>query len=365
MKGKGILNTMVLLILVLLCFNGMVYVNSQKVPAMFVFGDSIVEVGNNNFLNTLAKSNYYPYGIDYNRVATGRFSNGRSLIDFIGNMMGVPSPPPFLDPSTTGSRILNGVNYASASGGILEESGRHYGDRLSMGRQIQNFQSTLNQYKTMMNPTELNQFLAKSLVVVVTGNNDYINNYLLPGLYASSSNYTAPEFANHMINNLARQMLALYSLGLRKIFIAGVGPLGCIPNQRATGSAPSGRCVDSVNQIVGFYNTGLRSTVEQLNRDHPGAIFAYGNTYGVLGDILNNPAAYSFSVVDRACCGFGRNRGQISCLPLQLPCLSRERYLFWDAFHPTESAVYVFAWRAVNGPPNDVYPMNIKQMSVV
>lgn len=40
--------------------------------------------------------------------------------------MGVPSPPPFLDPSTTGSRILNGVNYASASGGILEESGRHY-----------------------------------------------------------------------------------------------------------------------------------------------------------------------------------------------------------------------------------------------
>lgn len=87
-------------------------------------------------------------------------------------------------------------------------------------------------------------------------------------------------------------MKALYSLGLRKIFIAGVGPLGCIPNQRATGSAPSGRCVDSVNQIVGFYNTGLRSTVEQLNRDHPGAIFAYGNTYGVLGDILNNPAAY-------------------------------------------------------------------------
>lgn len=73
----------------------------------------------------------------------------------------------------------------------------------------------------------------------------------------------------------------------------------------------------------------------------------------------------AFSVVDRACCGFGRNRGQISCLPLQLPCLSRERYLFWDAFHPTESAVYVFAWRAVNGPPNDVYPMNIKQMSVV
>lgn len=79
-------SNMVLVVLVLLCFNGMVHVNSQKVPAMFVFGDSIVEVGNNNFLNTLAKANYYPYGIDYNRIATGRFSNGRSLVDFIGKL---------------------------------------------------------------------------------------------------------------------------------------------------------------------------------------------------------------------------------------------------------------------------------------
>lgn len=41
-------------------------------------------------------------------------------------MLGVPSPPPFADPSTIGSRIVNGVNYASASGGILDESGRLY-----------------------------------------------------------------------------------------------------------------------------------------------------------------------------------------------------------------------------------------------
>lgn len=32
--------------------------------------------------------------------------------------------------------------------------------------------------------------------------------------------------------------------------------------------------------------------VEQFNRDHSDAKFVYGNTYGVFGDILNNPAAY-------------------------------------------------------------------------
>ena len=84
---------------------------------------------------------------------------------------------------------------------------------------------------------------------------------------------------------------ALYSLGLRKFFIAGIGPIGCIPNQRATGQAPPGRCVDYVNQILGTFNQGAKSMVDQLNK-RPGAVVSFGNTYGAVGDILNNPATY-------------------------------------------------------------------------
>ncbi|KAK2433257.1 GDSL Lipase/Acylhydrolase superfamily protein [Trifolium repens] len=340
MKEKGIMTYVVMiLVIVLLCCYGVAHVNSQRVPALFVFGDSLVDVG--------------------------RFSNGKSLIDFIGDMLGVPSPPPFLDSSTTGQNMLNGVNFASASGGILDDSGRHYGDRHSMSRQIQNFGITLNQYRTMMNATALNQFLAKSIVIVVTGNNDYINNYLLPGFYGTSRNYSAPQFANLLLNTFSRQLLALQSLGLRRFFLGGIGPLGCIPNQRARGAAPFGRCVDSVNQMVVTYNAGLRSLVEQLNRDHSDSMFVYGNTYNVFGDILNHPNAYAFTVIDRACCGIGLNRAQVSCLPMQLPCLNRDQHVFWDAFHPTQSAVYVFAWRAVNGPQTDCYPINIKQMALL
>lgn len=94
MRNKGVweyhVSTTATMLLLLLCSNGIatVYSQSQKVPALFVFGDSLVEVGNNNFLNTIARANYYPYGIDYattyGRGYTGRFSNGRTLIDFIG-----------------------------------------------------------------------------------------------------------------------------------------------------------------------------------------------------------------------------------------------------------------------------------------
>ena len=59
------------------------------VPAMFVFGDSLVDVGNNNHLpnvNNSCKANYPPYGVDYpaSHSPTGRFSNGYNLADHLG-----------------------------------------------------------------------------------------------------------------------------------------------------------------------------------------------------------------------------------------------------------------------------------------
>ncbi|KAI4331978.1 hypothetical protein L6164_016921 [Bauhinia variegata] len=353
------------LVILLVCSDGIAMVYSQRVPALFVFGDSLVEVGNNNYLNTLAKANYYPYGIDYGGGATGRFTNGKAIIDFIADMLSVPSPPAFANPSTTGTNILNGVNYGSAAGGILDESGRHYGARYSLSQQVLNFERTLDQLRTMMNGTALSQYLAKSIAIMVCGSNDYINNYLMPSLYSSSYTYTPQQFGNLLLNSYVRQILALYSVGLRKFFFAGIGPLGCIPNQRATGLAPPGRCVDYVNQMLGTFNDGLRSMVDQLNRRYSNAIFAYFNTYRGFGDILNNPAAFTFSVIDSACCGIGRNQGQITCLPYGVPCPNRDQYVFWDAFHPTQAATYVLAWRAVNGPPSDSYPINVLQMAQI
>lgn len=60
---------------------------SQVVRGIFVFGDSLVDVGNNNYLSSIAKSNYYPYGVDFEYGPTGRFSNGKTFVDFIGKLL--------------------------------------------------------------------------------------------------------------------------------------------------------------------------------------------------------------------------------------------------------------------------------------
>lgn len=74
----------VVLLVFLKCSNQMVAAETYGVPAIFVFGDSLVDVGNNNFLHSAARANYYPYGIDFSDGPTGRFSNGRTVIDMFG-----------------------------------------------------------------------------------------------------------------------------------------------------------------------------------------------------------------------------------------------------------------------------------------
>ncbi|OAY65604.1 GDSL esterase/lipase [Ananas comosus] len=313
------------------CFFSAGVHGAPQVPAMFVFGDSLVDDGNNNYLSDL---------------------------------LGLPYLPPYTSPGLNGTRLLGGVNYASAAGGILDETGRYLGDRFGLNQQVLNVQSNLNEIRALLGGgNSYNQYLARSIVVMALGSNDYINNYLLPSLYTSSYNYTPEQYANLLLNHYTRQILALYSMGLRKFLLAGVGPLGCIPSQRASGLAPADRCVDQVNQMVGFFNRGVRSLVQQLNTNHPGAIFVYGNTYGAVGDILNNPATYGFTVVDRGCCGLARNQGQVTCLPFAVPCTNRNQHVFWDAFHTTQAVNLILAQRAYTGPQNDVYPINVQQLA--
>ena len=65
---------------------------AQQVPCYFIFGDSLVDNGNNNQLQSLARADYLPYGIDFGGP-TGRFSNGKTTVDVIGNLFTSNSRP--------------------------------------------------------------------------------------------------------------------------------------------------------------------------------------------------------------------------------------------------------------------------------
>lgn len=82
-SGVGVV--LIMMILVVQCSTSIGSVSAAaQVPAMFIFGDSLIDVGNNNYLSSFAKSNYYPYGCDFRAGPTGRFSNGRTVVDMLG-----------------------------------------------------------------------------------------------------------------------------------------------------------------------------------------------------------------------------------------------------------------------------------------
>ncbi|XP_057432936.1 GDSL esterase/lipase At5g22810-like [Lotus japonicus] len=117
-------STILLLIVVLnIVANG-----HPLVPALFIFGDSFVDVGNNNQLLTVIKANFPPYGRDFeNHNPTGRFSNGKLAIDFIAETIGfTSSPPAYLNLDIKGNSLLNGANFASAGSGLLDHTGRQH-----------------------------------------------------------------------------------------------------------------------------------------------------------------------------------------------------------------------------------------------
>ncbi|KAL0305568.1 UNVERIFIED_CONTAM: GDSL esterase/lipase [Sesamum radiatum] len=99
-----------------------IVVGEPKVPCLFIFGDSLVDNGNNVNRNTTAKVNYFPYGIDFPGGPTGRFNNGRNIADILAELLGFDKYiAPFA--SSTNQDILRGVNYGSGGSGILDETG--------------------------------------------------------------------------------------------------------------------------------------------------------------------------------------------------------------------------------------------------
>ncbi|EMS58259.1 hypothetical protein TRIUR3_26384 [Triticum urartu] len=108
------------LILMHLLLSSGSWATAGKVPAIIVFGDSTVDSGNNDYIPTVARGNFPPYGRDFEGgVATGRFTNGRLVTDFMSEALGLASSvPAYLDGSYTVDQLASGVSFASGGTGL-------------------------------------------------------------------------------------------------------------------------------------------------------------------------------------------------------------------------------------------------------
>ncbi|RWW15787.1 hypothetical protein BHE74_00017622, partial [Ensete ventricosum] len=210
---------------------------SSAARAFFVFGDSLVDNGNNNYLATTARADTPPYGIDTpSHRATGRFSNGKNVPDIVSEYLGAEPTLPYLSPELHGERLMVGANFASAGIGILNDTGI--------------------------------QFVSLSSRSTLRGK---------------------PSPAGRLLT--LPRVHRLHELGSRRVLVTGIGPLGCVPAELALRSR-TGACDPELQRVPDLYNPQLMQLLSDLNAQYGSEVFVAVNAYKMHMDFITNPGEY-------------------------------------------------------------------------
>ncbi|KAL8268297.1 hypothetical protein R6Q59_002095 [Mikania micrantha] len=329
--------------------------SGSQVSCYFIFGDSLVDSGNNNNLITTEKANYPPYGADFPKGATGRFTNGRTSADIIGQLLGFPGfIPPYA--TATDAEIISGVNYGSGGAGILPESGINLGDRISMDEQLLNHAAIIARLSVLQgNKTFTNEYIKKCIYLVNIGNNDYVNNYLMPDTYPDGRIYNPDQFASVLIRQYSKQLRTLNKLGARKIAVFGLTLIGCTPAEIAMFGTNGEPCVDSINNVTQLFTNRIKPLIDDLNNAFADARFTFINFTNIF------PPQEGELVPNVPCC---RVQSNALCVPYSVPCPNRTLEIWYDGFHPSEIANTLTASRSYNAlSPMDASPYDISHLA--
>ncbi|KAE8707796.1 GDSL esterase/lipase [Hibiscus syriacus] len=327
--------------------------------AFFVFGDSLVDNGNNDYLDTTARADSPPYGIDTpSHRPTGRFSNGKNIPDFISDALESEPTLPYLSPELNGDKLLVGANFASAGIGILNDTGIQFINIIRMFRQFEYFEEYQSRLADLIGEDEAQRMVNGALVLITVGGNDFVNNYYLVPFSARSRQFNLPDYVRYLISEYSKLLMRLYELGARRVLVTGTGPLGCVPAELAMRS-PSGQCDPELQRAAALYNPQLLEMVNGLNSQLGTTIFLAANTQQQTINFISSPGAYGFSTSKIACCGQGLYNGLGLCTPLSNLCPNRDEYVFWDPFHPSQRANGIIVDMILKGSAEHMSPMNL------
>ncbi|KAK7382935.1 hypothetical protein VNO78_28599 [Psophocarpus tetragonolobus] len=308
-----------------------------SVPAVLVFGDSIVDTGNNNNnLVTTARCNFPPYGKDFKgSKPTGRFSNGKVPSDFIAEELGIKEfLPAYLDPNLQAEELATGVCFASGGAGY-DPFTSVSASAISLSGQLDLLKEYIGKLRGLVGEDRTNFIIANSLFVVVFGSNDISNTYFLSRV--RQLQYDFPAYADFLLHSASNFFKELYGLGARRIAVFSAPPLGCLPSQRTLAGGKERKIVVKINEAVQLFNTKLSKQLNSLNHNLPHSRIVYVDVYNPLFDIIVNYKKYGYKVGDKGCCGTGFIEVVFLCNRFTPLCSNDLDYVFWDSFHPTET----------------------------
>ncbi|KAJ6689094.1 hypothetical protein OIU85_005495 [Salix viminalis] len=245
-------------------------------PAIFNFGDSNSDTGGLSAAFGQAPS---PNGETYFHHPAGRYSDGRLVIDFIAESLGVPYLSAYLD--SVGSNFSHGANFATAGSTIrpqnttqsqsgyspisLNVQSVQYSD---FKKRSQIFRRQGGIFETLLPKPD---YFSKALYTIDIGQNDLTAGYKL-NLTTEQVKANVPDILGQF-SDVVKQ---IYAVGGRTFWIHNTGPVGCLPYSLdkfliTASQKDKHGCAGPFNEVSQFFNHGLKEEVSQLRKDLPQA----------------------------------------------------------------------------------------------
>ncbi|KAK9923843.1 hypothetical protein M0R45_032241 [Rubus argutus] len=307
--------------------------------AFFIFGDSYLDAGNNNYINTstLDQANFRPYGESYFKFPTGRFSDGRLMSDFIAQYAHLPLIPPFLQPGFR--HYSSGANFASSGAGALVET--FQGSVIDLKTQLRNYKKVETWFRHKFGDDEAKMRLSTAVYLFSIGTNDYMSPFFINSPIFKFHSHS--QYIRMVIGNLTTTIQEIYAGGGRKFGFINLPTLGCFPGLRIIKAENNGSCLEEVSSLAKLHNQALSKVLKKLGNQLKGFKYSLYDLNYNLRQRTIHPSKYGFKEGKSACCGTGQFRGVFSCGGKRIVkefelCGNPNEYVYWDSFHLTEKA---------------------------
>ncbi|KAG4124899.1 hypothetical protein ERO13_D10G065950v2 [Gossypium hirsutum] len=182
--------------------------SAPLVPAILTFGDSVVDVGNNDYLPSIFRANYPPYGRDFaNQKPTGRFCNGKLATDITGKF--TTYPPAYLSPEASGNNLFIGANFASVGSGY-DDRAASLNHAITLSQQVEYFKEYQAKLAKVAGSSKSASIIKDALYVLSAGSGDFLQNYYVNPLVNHA--YTPEQYGSFLIDAFTRFVQNVYGL---------------------------------------------------------------------------------------------------------------------------------------------------------
>lgn len=349
-----------------LLWSGNLYANGCY-TSIISFGDSLADTGNLKQLasitNRVIPVLLPPYGENFYNQSTGRCSNGRLIIDFLAESLGLPLIPPYLIEKESDDvvELGHGVNFAVAGATALDSSFLEPRGILntvtnaSLQVQLSWFKQSLR--SVCSNASDCRNLIGRSLILMgEIGGNDY-NYPILAGKPVSE----IEPFVPFVVDAIVSAVDELIEMGAQTLVVPGNLPIGCSSayltvcgSEKEEYDDTTG-CLIRLNEFAKYHNELLQTKLNHIRELHPDVVIIYADYYNAAMQIYRSPDKYGFTNGGlKACCGGGGPYNYNSWAECGFPnasvCDQPDTYVSWDGIHLTEAAYRLISKNLFQGP---------------